>query len=752
MAHIEDQDPALSSPLPQRTTFDSRKLGQLALARQAMSIESEVARSSVWNLHPEPCIRSIDSRSSTKSLNLSSLRKLGASPNKREARRPSDGTPNEDVTVASNAKTTHEHSSGRRREATLVNTDRDTMLSNSKPTSIERGAPSRDPIPEAGNVRPRRPLTARASLCRGVDEKALAAVAELARRQSSEAPSIVLPTNRPFLVGELASRIQQQSTPPFQTHIIPTSASSNPSPPTRTSTPYKEKGKKAPDIRVLSKLLFFGGTTPQKVFRSAQSTPEAVTPDSTLSPRSMSGSTDSFQHSYLLQLGQIMGGLAQEEPIQRAAREWDETSHSTNSTISSLEHPVAEKRETPRRVRRSLRFFLFLIACVASSRITFQGGGCIFNTLDEMKVSFDKAVLQMEPFLGKTAWAEVYPKTIHWIYHNIGQEHFWVVTQKRHSFDEAKVKLLPFARQQYNSTVRQVKLFLERTAWTEVYTKTVNWIYGNIGREHDNIGWEHVWVGTQKRHSFNLITRHPSMVTALDSVNTTVKIIPPRAHGAPHIQWSVPSGISTVPVETNNRRGIASPHTAESEEANLGTSHQDSSDENPVEQPTNTTPTQDALNRESLEDGAMTRTTLDTSEDYSHEAQLASHLSSVPSKHHNNISCLVLSMQSSFWKSNRPGASFLSLESRQDNTKLFPCFFSDVILNQCHPSASANICCLSEFFSTEKRATVADIINNDALSFDLEEDDGFLQIPLVDIVGQFLRERRKKRERKRPRK
>ena len=752
MAHIEDQDSDLSSPLPQRTTFASRKLGQLALARQAMLVELEGGRAALWNLHPEPGIRSIDSCSSTKSLNLTSLRKLGASPNKCDTRRPSEGTPKEGVTVASNANATHDYSSGRRREATLMNTDRDTVLSNSEPASIELGAPSREAIPEEGNIRPRRPLTARGSLCSGVDEKALAAVAELARRQSSEAPSIVLPTNRPFLVGELANRIQQQTTPPSHTPIIPTSPLRNPSTPTSTSTPHKEIGKKAPDIRVLSKLLFFGGTSPQKAFISAQSTPEAVTPDVTVYPQSRSASTDSFHQSYLLQLGQIMGGLAQEKPMQRNARELDETAHSNTSTNSSLEHLVTEKRETPRRVKRSLRLFLFLIACVSSSWITFQYGGCVFSTLDKMKKvklvpfgtqQYNNAVLQVDLFLGKTAWTAVYPKTINWIYRNIGQEHFWAVMQKFHNFDETNVKLLPDARQRYNSTVRLVKLFLERTAWTEVYTKTANWIYGNIGWEYDNIGWENVWVATQKCHL-------TSMVAALDSANTTAKILSPKVHGTPHIQWSLPSEIPTVPTETNSRRGVAPPKPAESEEANLGTSPQDSSDENPLEQATNEKPTQDALYRGSLEDGAMTRVTLDTVEDYSDDAQQVSHLNSVPSKHHSNISCLVTAVQSSFWKSNRPGASFLSLESRHDNTKLLPCFFSDVIPNQCHPSTSANLCCISEFFARENSATVPRIIN-DVLSFDLEEDDGFLQIPLVDIVGQFLRERRKKKQRKLPR-
>jgi hypothetical protein len=424
-----------------------------------------------------------------------------------------------------------------------------------------------------------------------------------------------------------------------------------------------------------------------------------------------------------------MGGIAPEKPMHRPALDLDETTQSTSSTISSLEYSVAEKRETPPRVRKNLRRFLFFMACIVSSWITFQDGGYIIGT-----------------------------------------------------FEATKVKLVPCAREQYNTAVRQVELLLERTEWTEVYTQTVDWLHGNIALEY-------VWIVVQKWHNFTQYTRQTLMIMA--PANTTTQIIP-RVQVTPNIQWNLPKNISTALTETNRgaaslnetkseeanldrsldvssderpaeptdetpasdkerledkalaiityetNRGVASPDETKSEETKLGRSPHDSSDVRPAES-ADETPTPDSV-RERL-DKVTANTTLDTSKHCSTGAQLTSHFNTGPSKHHDNTSCLVV-YQSSFWKSNRAGAPFLSLEPRHDYAILLSCFFSDVTLNQCHPSASANHCCESELFATEKRVVVPRI--NATLSAELEEDDGFLQIPLVDIVGQFLRERRKK--------
>jgi hypothetical protein len=283
----------------------------------------------------------------------------------------------------------------------------------------------------------------------------------------------------------------------------------------------------------------------------------------------------------------------------------------------------------------------------------------------------------------------------------------------------------------------------------------------------------------------------------LAPVNTTTLIIP-RSRVTRHVQWNLRSNISTTltktyrgaassnetksrkshlgrsldvssderPVEPTNKthesgrehledkalaiiinetkRSLASPDEKEREEIRLGRSRNDSSEECPA-QPANEMPSPDSV-KELLDDKVMANTTLDTSTDYSHGAQLASHSNTVPSKHHDSTSCFLV-YQASFWKSYPPGASFLLLEPRRDHAKLLSCVFSNVTLNQYHPSTGANICRESEFFETKKRAVVPRI--NPTLSAELDEDDGFLQIPLVDIVGQFLRERLTTRQKRR---
>jgi hypothetical protein len=355
------------------------------------------------------------------------------------------------------------------------------------------------------------------------------------------------------------------------------------------------------------------------------------------------------------------------------------------------------------------------------------------------------------------------------------------------SLEATKIKLVPYKTEHYNRALRQMELLLEMAEWTEVYTQTVDWLQGNLV-------FEYVWIVVQKWHNFTQYTRQTLMI--MTPMNTTPPIIP-RAQVTLHVHWNLRSNISATLTETHTgaassttksgpacldssldvssdehtagptkempasgrerledkalaiitvetKRGVTSPpDETEAEESRLGRSPDDSSEERPAE-PAYETPPPDSV-KERLEDKAMAITTRDTSTDCSHGAHLASHSYTVPLKHQDSTSCLLV-YQPSFWKSNRAGASFLSLDPRHEYAKLPSFFFSDTTLNQCHASASANVCCESEFFETKKRVVVPRI--DAALSAELEKDDGFLQIPLVDIVGQFLRERLKRRQKR----
>jgi hypothetical protein len=109
-----------------------------------------------------------------------------------------------------------------------------------------------------------------------------------------------------------------------------------------------------------------------------------------------------------------------------------------------------------------------------------------------------------------------------------------------------------------------------------------------------------------------------------------------------------------------------------------------------------------------------------------------------------------------FWTKKR--APFLSLKlgilnidnkRRQETAwsdELFSCVLSHAFTHQCVPAASMIICCAREDFAGDQHAVALDGSNK---LLNINEEDGFLQKPLVDIVGDFFRERRKRRQGKR---
>ena len=145
------------------------------------------------------------------------------------------------------------------------------------------------------------------SVSNGVGDEAISALSELARRQSGVAPPIVLPTNKPFLVGENANRLfqrdQQRGTRLYSDESMDQDNALLPEP---------QRKEAPPNITILSKLLFFGGTTPipsshQPAFST---TPDVIqlSPDVTMVSQSEhSCSSQNAEPSYLLQLGHILG-------------------------------------------------------------------------------------------------------------------------------------------------------------------------------------------------------------------------------------------------------------------------------------------------------------------------------------------------------------------------------------------------------------------------------------------------------------
>lgn len=370
----------MASPLPEEKAFDPKKLGRLALARRSFSMEAELIKSSRWNIPSEdPDVQrpiSLDSQVSTSSLDMSSLRTLGSSPSKLRPRNPSrDGASsrNEETRATNIAKMPIFHGGDGARE-----TQANGLECAAGPQDTHRFTSSSSGSVNGGRGRTTSRPVRSFSICQGVGENAIAALSELGRRRSGEKPSIILPSNRPFLVGEHANRQQQREASTLSSTVsgnqcVPIDSSAQPGVGKDSST--ETFRKEAPNITILSKLLFFGGGTPQKEATLAcQSPPEAMqlSPDVTMVSQSDSCSSGDVQQSYLFQLGQIMGEVSVEPrapvALQPPSRDFDESA----STVSSLEHysSVASNRKVPPERNQRFRSFLFLIAVVATALVS----------------------------------------------------------------------------------------------------------------------------------------------------------------------------------------------------------------------------------------------------------------------------------------------------------------------------------------------------------------------------------------------
>ena len=853
-------DNIMTSSSSQEKMFDPKKLGRLALARRAMSMESEVTRSSRWNLPPEEGVhRSIclDAHVSTSSLELSSLRALRSSPNKRKS--PNAASDNDANRLVHETKAP----SANRSEA--ASTDSNTWFGGQETRSRSHG-PSKSACspPETSQLdqeeanctngsndsrqaRGSASRTQRTSIRQGVDEKAIAALSELARRRREEAPPILLPSNRPFLVGENANRLAaagQQIR--LSKRGVPTEEPMNASKKRELSIDHPQR--EAPDITVLSKLLFFGGTTPHKVSVSNQSTPEAVlSPDLTTVSQSDSCSSGD-EHTYLLQLGHIMGEVSPLlPPLQPRAGDFEETA----STVSSLDQPEVQDIDFPPR-RHILRCFLFSMACMMLSVIIFCEREHITTVHGEMKQTFKQHV---EGLMKETSWT-VRLKAIDWADDSFdGEQALIMLARWKNLTFNAYSSVMDFileptnppeqmirARNQFTTNLpwtlpdvfstavvlipeqatRRTKIIRPRSQRTvrsplpdETYTAVVEVLADKSSEDLESDEVEQTTSPVINTEDIITTTVQEMVEEVLMSKQDHVNVMPHRgtmtldsarkdsedstdvtqSAGSP-LPDETYAAVVEEPADTESpeefeRDEIVSPvnnddtitTTALETVVEAFMSVQDHHhcmksvelaqkfpEDMADETRSNRISAKDRLQAAAMQDLLRVmrenvsmqlgppRNTLENLSLTAHVALRSDCVVPVddsPSKHVNPRD-LVVNSDLNFWS--RKETPFLSLKlgiMNIDNKKqqervwsddIFSCVLSRPFAHQCLPSGSMNnICCAPQ--SVDEHAAALDDSNR-VLRMK-EEEDGFLQKPLIDVVGDFFRERRKRRQDKR---
>lgn len=379
-----------SSQKKNKKSFDPKAFCRLSLARKALSTDDISARR--WNLSSDQGINrsiSLGDQVPSSSPDIKSLRKLASLQN--HSNGSSDGDYQQEVIVGNKA------SSGAASLRGMKQVDQPNECSDGLQISITRK---------------------HSSVSNGVGDEAISALSELARRQSGVAPPIVLPTNKPFLVGENANRLFQRDEQKGMR------VSSGEMMDQHNASPPETQRKEAPpNITILSKLLFFGGTTPNKPKTVTQPQPTfAMTPDvvqlspdvTSVSESEHSGSNQNVEPSYLLQLGHIMGAPFPRTPIQPKPSDLDEVS----STVSSLEHfysVAPELEECPQRPRHRFRSSFLFVAFIVSTFIILGGNEYIFeiyeNTKQRTRAAYSVTLQGTKASLAQTG-KDVYSKVM----------------------------------------------------------------------------------------------------------------------------------------------------------------------------------------------------------------------------------------------------------------------------------------------------------------------------------------------------